>query len=432
MNNIVDSTLKLRRSDWLNDPGLQVIFDALHDESSTTTRAVGGAVRDTVQGRKVQDVDLATELKPEDVLARAEKAGLKTVETGFEHGTVTVISDNMAYEITTLRSDIQTDGRHAKVLFGVDWAQDAMRRDFTMNALYCDRFGVLLDPISGLDDAVSQKVRFIGDPDERICEDILRIFRYFRFVATRGQSITDKNTVEACSRATNAIDMISKERIGREMIKLLHAPRCASVLSVMTDYGLLDKDIFTKNAINRMILLENVYESLNQPVSIFARLALLGDMTGVELTTLKAAWRLPSNLITRAIKVQDVAKFARSSDVRHFAYRAGDLAQDAIVVAEILSMRPNAQVLSSYLSELKLLDTPVCPIRGEDLIAMGYQPSPGFGSLLLEIENLWVSSGFTLSRDALLRQLLGRSEQLTKTHQYTEEYIEAGDARKPA
>ena len=189
----------LKDADWLTRKATQVVFDALSGEG-VETRAVGGAVRNAFLKLPVAEVDLATTATPQEVIALAEKAGLKAVPTGIEHGTVTVIADGAPFEVTTLRRDVETFGRHAEVAFTRDWEADAKRRDFTLNALYADREGRVFDPLRGYDDLAAGRVRFIGDPAERIREDYLRILRFFRFNAYYGKGPLDEAGLKACVR----------------------------------------------------------------------------------------------------------------------------------------------------------------------------------------------------------------------------------------
>ncbi|WP_297578799.1 CCA tRNA nucleotidyltransferase [Roseibium sp.] len=227
----------LRRADWLNAPGIQDVFSAI-EQDGDQARVVGGAVRNTLLGHPVPDVDIATSARPEDVMQRAAQAGLKPVGTGLEHGTITVISSGFPYEVTTLREDVETFGRQARVVFGKDWVKDAERRDFTMNALYVDRHGGLHDPLGGLGDCLEGRVRFIGDPDTRIKEDYLRILRFFRIYAAYGRGELDAGGLSACLRQRDGLRRLSAERIGHEMRRLLRAPLAATALRLMNDCGL--------------------------------------------------------------------------------------------------------------------------------------------------------------------------------------------------
>ncbi|MCP5037398.1 MAG: CCA tRNA nucleotidyltransferase, partial [Rhodobacteraceae bacterium] len=199
-------------SGWLNLPGLQNLFDIL-DKDGEETRVNGGAVRNSILGETIGDVDLSTTLTPDKVLQRLEDAGVKAIATGLSHGTITAVIDKHPYEITTLRSDIETDGRRAVVEFGRSWMEDAGRRDLTMNALYCDRHGNIFDPLGGYQDLLSRNVRFIGEASQRIEEDYLRILRFFRFFARYGEGRPDGDGLKACARLKDGISSLSVERV---------------------------------------------------------------------------------------------------------------------------------------------------------------------------------------------------------------------------
>ena len=226
---------RLSGAPWLQRPETQAVFAALAARNFAA-RAVGGAVRNALLGLPVTDVDIATTARPDEVVAAAEAAGLKTVPTGIAHGTVTIISGGSAYEVTTLRKDVETHGRHATVAFTDDWTADARRRDFTLNALYCSADGEVFDPLSGYADLMARRVRFIGDAGERIREDYLRILRFFRFTAAYGEGPPDRPGLDACVRERAGLAILSGERMREEMLRLLAAPRGPSSMAVMLDY----------------------------------------------------------------------------------------------------------------------------------------------------------------------------------------------------
>ena len=217
-------------------PATRAVTEALSAEGATV-RFVGGCVRDAVLGRDAKDVDIATPDPPETVIALLEAAGLKAVPTGIAHGTVTAVADGTPFEVTTLRHDVETDGRHAKVAFTDDWVADAARRDFTLNALYCDADGALYDPVGGIEDARRGRVRFVGDARARIEEDALRLLRFFRFHAHYGRGEADATALAACRELAPLLANLSGERLRDETLKLLAAPESAPVVALMIDMG---------------------------------------------------------------------------------------------------------------------------------------------------------------------------------------------------
>ncbi|MEO1718964.1 MAG: CCA tRNA nucleotidyltransferase, partial [Pseudomonadota bacterium] len=227
---------------WLRDPALSPVFTSI-ERAGFTVRAVGGAVRDALRGASDQsattDVDLATNALPSETQAAAEAAGLKSVPTGIAHGTVTVISDGTPFEVTTLRTDVKTDGRHAEVAFTADWTADAQRRDFTINAIYCDQNGALFDPVGGMADLSRSNLRFIGDAATRIGEDYLRVLRFYRFLAQIPALSTDAAAWPAIEGARHGLALLSAERIHIELRKLLIADGAVAAIDLMRQHGTL-------------------------------------------------------------------------------------------------------------------------------------------------------------------------------------------------
>ncbi len=228
----------LAGADWLVRPQTRAVFDALA-AGGFAARAVGGAVRNALLGRPVVDIDIATPARPEQVMAAARAAGLAAVPTGLAHGTVTVIADHVAHEVTTLREDVETHGRHATVAFTDDWAADARRRDFTINALYCSADGEVFDPLGAEADLAARRVRFIGEARQRIREDYLRILRFFRLTAEYGEGPPDPDSLAACVAEREGLARLSAERVRQELLRLLAAPRGPELVRAMQDYGVL-------------------------------------------------------------------------------------------------------------------------------------------------------------------------------------------------
>ena len=228
------------RADWLQNPDLQRLLAALSADGDEAMVA-GGAVRNALLGQDVADIDIATTTLPEETARRAEALGFKTVPTGIEHGTVTVVADGRPFEVTTLRADIETDGRRAKVRFGRDWKADAERRDFTINGLYAKADGTVVDLVGGLADLESRTLRFIGDPEARIDEDYLRILRFFRFFAWYGTGRPDAEGLKACARLKAGLDNLSPERVWTELKRLLSAPDPSRALLWMRQAGVLTR-----------------------------------------------------------------------------------------------------------------------------------------------------------------------------------------------
>jgi len=384
------------QAEWLARPATQAIFAAL-DGAAGRTRAVGGIVRDTLVGklRENPDIDMATELLPVAVMQRARAAGIAAYPTGLEHGTITLKLDETLAEVTTLREDVATDGRRAEVRFGTDWVRDAERRDFTLNALYCHADGRLFDPLGGAGDLVNSRVRFIGDAAQRIVEDGLRVWRFFRFSASHGEQRFDPEGLAACRAAVGHLDHISAERIGAEMRRMLALAQIARTLAAMAGIGLLALDAGRLEALLR-------YEQLGGGAAA-ARLALLAPDA---IAALQAAWRLSNAEAEAARRIDAAAALLAQEEAGWAAYRYGEAAVEGLAV---VAARENWQRerLAELARELGRLRVAPLPVTGQDLVERGLQPGPELGAMLRRLETAWVESGFSLTRETLLESALG-------------------------
>ena len=373
-------------------PGVARLFAALGDGQA---RLVGGAVRDGLLGAVVADVDVATLLSPYEVMRRCGAAGIKTVPTGIAHGTVTAISSGETIEVTTLRADLLTDGRHATVGFTDDWREDAARRDFTINALYFDpASGLLHDYFGGLEDLEAGRVRFIGAPLQRIAEDHLRILRFFRFTARFGAEV-DGDGLAACAARANDLMALSRERIADEWLKLLALPRVAPTVALMLERGLLAPLLpeIAPEGLDRLAALveaERVAGLLPDPLRRFAALlpadAALADKVGARLKlSNKARKRLAS-----------AAEPYAGEPPRTLAYRLGVAeAQDRLLLG---GRAEDTAALTGW-------TPPRLPIGGGDLIKRGLVPGPKVARTLKAIEERWVGEGFP--DDGRVDQIVG-------------------------
>lgn len=380
----------LVEAEWRLRPEVQAIFAAL-DGHRRRTRAVGGVVRDTIMGRSHSgDIDMATELLPEEVMERARAAGIAAHPTGIEHGTVTLTLGETLAEVTTLRRDVETDGRRAVVAFGTDWVEDASRRDFTLNALYCAADGTLYDPLGGVEDARNGIVRFIGDPADRIAEDGLRVYRFFRLSASHGHERLDPEGLTACAAAVGHLAHLSRERVGSEMLRMLALPKVALTLAVMSEIRLLPLD----DAIQRALV---AYESIGGQSAI-ARLALIG---GADLDALQVAWRLSKEMVTSARAILRAAELLADYRIGEAAYRHGEKAVEGLAVAAALNQWGPAR-LAEAARLLGATVVPPFPVTGHDLAGLGIAPGPALGQELARLEQAWIGSGFALGKGELL------------------------------
>lgn len=385
---------RLEGAEWLERPQVRAIFAAL-DGAEGKTRAVGGVVRDSLIGRMREhaDIDMATELLPVVVMQRAKAAGINAYPTGIEHGTVTLRLDQTSVEVTTLRQDVVTNGRHAEVAFGTDWVADAARRDLTLNALYCFCDGRLFDPLGGAGDLINGRVRFIGDATQRIAEDGLRVYRFFRFSASHAGERFDPDGLSACQSAADELDHISRERVGAEMLRMLALPRVATTLALMDRLGLVRLAPGAVTALQR-------YEALGGH-SAAARLAMLGRD---DLAQRQADWRLSKALIAHAEHIGEAAALLRRGDVGWAAYRFGEDAVEGLAVAAAEEGWPREQ-LAELARDIGRLPVAPLPVGGADLEARGMKPGPDMGAALAIMERAWVESEFSASKDALLERI---------------------------
>ncbi|MTH98413.1 CCA tRNA nucleotidyltransferase [Roseibium sp. RKSG952] len=402
---------RLDNAPWLFEASVQRVFAAI-EQDGDQARAVGGAVRNAILGVPVSDIDIATTARPEAVLERARDAGLKAIGTGIDHGTVTIVSAGAPYEVTTLREDVETFGRQARVVFGTDWERDARRRDFTMNALYVDRHGDLFDPLGGLEDCRSGRVRFIGDAEQRIREDYLRILRFFRIHAAYGSGVPDEDALIACTHQRDGLRHLSAERVGAEMKKLASARGAAQSVQIMEDCGLLE---ITTGGISRtrdfaaLRSLDDQAPETSEPPLCFAMLAGFVDE---DLTRIGERFRLSNAEKKRMHQALQAARWFQNhwpeAGLEHALHDHGrKAAVDGLLMAWAYE-RANAQVWESdsgfieALSALRELAVPDFPIAGADLLALGVKPGPDVGVALNSLRQAWKASGYRLSKADLI------------------------------
>jgi poly(A) polymerase len=376
--------LTLDPGKWRKIRGMRRLLDAL-DAGEGLTRYVGGAVRDGLLGLPVSDIDLATRIPPEEVIQRLEKARIKAVPTGIEHGTVTAISDGHPFEITTLRRDVSTDGRRATVAFTDDWQEDAARRDFTINALSADPVtGKIFDYFGGLADLEQRRIRFIGDPLQRIAEDHLRILRFFRFHARFDAGEPDPAALQACTARANDLMALSRERIADELLKLLGMADPSRTIGIMLRHGILVPvlpEIRPEHLASLSALIAAEREARMEPDSLRRLAALLprdpGTAAGIGVRL-----RL-SNKVRK--RLECAAEPTADGSPRALAYRLGvQCAVDRLLLAG----RPADAV------EIAKWQVPRLPIGGGALIKRGLAEGPIVARTLGKIEERWVAAGF--------------------------------------
>jgi poly(A) polymerase len=408
----------LKDAAWLQQAETKRVFAALATPG-TETRAVGGAVRDTLLGLKVAEVDLATTALPEKVIALARGADLKAVPTGIEHGTVTVVANGVPFEVTTLRRDVETFGRHAVVAFTQDWQEDARRRDFTLNALYAGSDGELFDPLGGYGDLAAGRVRFIGDAEARIKEDYLRILRFFRFNAYYGKGPLDVAGLAACVRLRAGLDQLSAERVAGELRKLLVAPQAIRAVEALFDYGLLTQLLGGAPRLMRFERVVAAEEALGLAPDAALRLAALAVFVKEDAERLAARLRLSNNeLAVLLLGAEDhvAAELPDEAAAKRALYRLGPCSFEAhvLLASADAGLAPDDQTWRQALRLADRWDVPEFPLRGPDIMALGEVQGPAIGEILRQVEAEWVAGGFTASRETLLARAAELSRKLPK------------------
>jgi len=385
----------------------QRVMDALETAQPGCARFVGGCVRNALLGEPVADIDIATQLTPDRVEQVMRAAGIAVHQTGIEHGTLTVVADHKPFEVTTLRRDVETDGRRAVVAFTQDWAEDAQRRDFRMNALYVDLDGIVHDPTGGgLDDVATRQIVFVGDPNTRIREDYLRILRFFRFHAWYARTAPDAAGLDACGRLRGGLASISSERIWMETKKLLAAPQPMPALRAMAASGVLAQ-LFPEakglTLLDRLVTLARdgvvAIDPIQRILALFWKdehavdaIVVRLKMSNDERDRLRWSARDETPLDT-----------ANPPEVRAAIYRKGaQVVSDRAVLA---LAETGAAHWRNVLMQVETWSPPVMPLTGADLIAAGFSTGPALGQALKRAEKAWVSSDFALSHDDLLRAL---------------------------
>jgi poly(A) polymerase len=396
---------RLGEAAWLKDGPVARLL-ALLDRDGEQARAVGGAVRNALLGLPVAEVDVATTALPDEVVRRVTAAGCKAVPTGIEHGTVTVLIEHQPVEVTTLRQDVETFGRKARVAFGRDWRADAERRDFTINALSASSDGTVHDYVGGLADIAARKVHFIGDAQRRIEEDYLRILRFFRFHAFFGEGPPDAAGQLACIRARGGLAILSRERVRMEMLKLLLAPHAAPTLAVMSEAGLLGEVL---GGVPMLASFENVAKieaACGMAPDAVRRLGALGVLVREDAERLAQRLRLANAEMDRLLALETwwrATPLAAAKAARALLYGLGAQAfTDQVLVAWARSPAGVADVAWRELASLpQRWSAPVFPLKAADFIRRGMAQGPTLGAALRAAETAWIAADFPAERAAL-------------------------------
>ncbi|MBZ9708332.1 CCA tRNA nucleotidyltransferase [Mesorhizobium sp. ESP7-2] len=406
------------RAVWLSDKHLQRLLAVL-TEGGEEARIAGGAVRNVLMGQPVTDIDIATSCLPQETIRRVVAEGFKAVPTGIEHGTITVVAGGKPYEITTLRADVETDGRRARVSFGRDWKLDAERRDFTINALYAEADGRVVDLVGGIADIKARRLRFIGDPEARIREDYLRILRFFRFFAWYGDGRPDAEGLKACARLKEGLGQLSAERIWSELKKLLSAPDPSRALLWMRQVGVLTAALpeSEKWGIDAIHGLTKAEKDLGWAVDPMLRLEAIVPPDAARMKTLAERLRFSTAEADRMLHwalttaVEPKTTEGELAKKLYRGHRQGfvDRLRLSLAAARVRAVEDNDALLqaggfSRLLAFALKWEKPVFPLKGADLTALGATPGPKLGEILKNLEAEWIDAGFAPDRDALMKR----------------------------
>lgn len=380
------------------DATLQRVLAAVEREGDRAM-LVGGSVRNALLGLPASDIDIATTARPETVRDRAREAGLKAVPTGIEHGTVTVVADGRPFEITTLREDVETDGRRAVVRFGRDFAHDALRRDFTINALYADAEGRIHDFVGGLPDLAARRLRFIGDPVQRIREDYLRILRFFRFHSEYAEGPLDAEGFAACVRERGGLDQLSRERVRAELLKLVSTRRAAETLAEMDEAGLLALVTGRPCATTDFAELLRLSPQSDGVTRLFALLAPAPGEAEVLRERLRLSNEETSRIEAIARAAAEIEGGASGRALRGVAYRHGRDA--ALAATRVTAARRREAELPKGAASLIASAPETAPFSGAVMLALGLRPGPSMGRAIAEAEAEWIARDFPQDAEAI-------------------------------
>jgi poly(A) polymerase len=404
--------LRLEPRDWMIAPETRAVLAALTAEGAEV-RFVGGCVRDALAGRPVRDIDLATPDPPERVITLLEQAGLKAVPTGLDHGTVTAVSSHRPYEVTTLRHDVETHGRHATVAFTDDWQADAARRDFTFNAMSCRQDGTLFDPFCGAADLAAGRVRFVGEARARIEEDYLRLLRFFRFQAHYGRGAPDGEGLAAAAALAPGLTRLSGERLREELLRLLQAPDPVPVLEVMRENSILASVLpqVGDNARLAALLAGRLEAS---PPDALLRLAALLEGGAAEADAVADRLRLSNPDRRRMAGMMELAAgigvAVDDLALRKAIYRLGQARTADLLRLDWAARCAAGDPVNEAAARrrLDMADTwrpPDFPLKGRDALSLGMAPSEDIGRILEEVESWWMGEDFRPSREDCLARL---------------------------
>lgn len=397
----------------IKDPEIFKLFRAVENYGGIL-RFVGGCVRDAIKGIEGFDLDLATDLTPDELVEACQENDIKTVPIGIKYGTVGVVINSQLLEVTSLRKDVKTDGRHAVVEFTDDWSVDASRRDLTINAVYADEKGNVFDYYNGIDDLENGIVKFIGKPKNRIKEDYLRILRFFRFYSKFGKTEIDEEALKACVDNKDGLKNISMERIRDELLKILVTPNAVKTFKIMYDNNIITNYIPYPKDLECLSFLNSWFDDTKYPNSDIRRMFIIMNpnkkMAEKTANMLKLSNKKKGYLIQLASTNIAIEDLLNEDNITKFVYLYGkDFLVDKLIVTLALE-KFKVVDLDKRIENIKDAVVPILPIRGKDIINLGAE-NQKIGKVLEDLENLWIKSNFIMNRD----ELLNEAENLIKS-----------------
>lgn len=398
---------------WMTNPATVAVLDALEAEGGADcARFVGGSVRNAIVGRPVDDIDIATTLTPDRVAQALKAAGIAAIPTGIEHGTITAVSNHLPHEITTLRRDVSADGRRATVAFTTDWAEDAQRRDFTLNSLYARRDGSIFDPTGhGVADAKAGRIVFVGEPEQRLLEDHLRNLRFFRFYAWFGKGAPDAAAAAACARLKDSIDGLAAERISKELLKLLAADDPRAAVRLMAETGVLEVVLKTQANLARFEALVEIDTEQFLDGDPVLRLAALLPDDQVAAMALATRLRLSNpdrdRIVAALAPTPGLKSWMSPREIRREVYRAGTaMFRDRARLAWAAAPRTAATMQWRGLIALAEGWTrPELPLSGQEVMNAGVPKGPLVGQVMREVEDWWIDNDFIGDKLSVIEKL---------------------------
>ena len=388
---------------WMVESATLRVLRAL-SAGGVEARFVGGSVRDALLGRPIGDIDIATPAPPERVIDLLEKTGIKVVPTGLAHGTVTAIVPPRNFEITTLRRDVETYGRRARVAFDADWAADAGRRDFTINAIFLAPDGTIDDPVDGLSDLRARRVHFVGDPATRIAEDVLRLLRYYRFEARFGTGIGDEQARAACRAAAHLLPTLSGERVAQELVKLLETPDPVAVLQMMQEDGVLAVALPESRGLDRLRRLIEIEPKADPLLRLAALIEVDAEGAAAVAVRLRFsnAWRARLRGLSQPWPLDPMGD---SRLQRRALHRLGVERYRDVALLMAADGKVSQSRLTEFLDLARAWTSPVVPLAGRDVTELGIPPGERVGRLLGAVRDWWEAGDFKADHAACLAHL---------------------------